>query len=209
MARAALAAAPQDVLGPRFVLGFALLFRGELAESEEHLSAVRAAAERIGDREHLIRSTIYLAMLCRLARRTQPTQDLANEVLAIMSSAPIQEYVGAARAHLAWVASRAGDVTAATDQARAALEAWRQTATVYAFEWMARWPLVGLALGRGDVEEAVGHAARMLDGKQQRLPDPHSAALVAAVLAWGTGGPAPARGHLDVAVSLARSTGHL
>src|SRR5439155_11988890 len=173
--RAVLAASPPDHVGQRFGLGFVLLWRGELAEAEEHLMAAHAAAERIGDRLVLIRSTIYLAMLCRFAARTQATQDLANEVLAIMSAAPILEYVGAAHAHLAWVALRAGDVAIATDNARAALEAWHQTATVYAFEWMARWPLVDLALGRGDVEEAVRHAARMVDEKQQRLPDPHTA----------------------------------
>ena len=107
IARAALAAAPPDFVAPRFELAFTLLWHGELIEAEEHLTAVRAAAERIGDRDHLIRSTIYLATLCRIAGRTQPTQDLANEVLAIMSTAPIQEYVGAAQAHLAWVALRA------------------------------------------------------------------------------------------------------
>jgi tetratricopeptide (TPR) repeat protein len=207
--RAVLAASPPDHVGQRFGLGFLLLWRGELAEAEEHLMADHAAAERIGDRLVLIRSTIYLAMLCRFAARTQATQDLANEVLAIMSAAPILEYVGAAQAHLAWVALRAGDVAIATDNARAALEAWHQTATVYAFEWMARWPLVELALGRGDVEEAVRHAARMLDEKQQRLPDPHTAALDAAVQAWGSASPASARRHLDVAVALARGTGHL
>ncbi|HEY3061389.1 MAG TPA: AAA family ATPase [Chloroflexota bacterium] len=207
--RAALAASPPDLVGQRFGLGFVLLWRGELAEAEEHLMAAHAAAERIGDRLVLIRSTIYLATLCRFRGRSEATHDLANEALEYMAAAPIQEYVGAAQAHLAWSALRAGDVAAATDQARAALEAWRQTATVFAFEWMARWLLVDLALGRGDVEEAVGHAARMLDNTQQRLPDPHTAALDGAVQAWGSGSPASARRQLEVALDLARDTGHL
>jgi ATP/maltotriose-dependent transcriptional regulator MalT len=207
--RAALAASPPDRVGPRFALGFVHLWRGELAEAEEHLVAARVAAERVGDRLFLIRSTIYLTMLRRFLGQAEATRDLANDVLGYMTAAPIPEYVGAAHAHLAWAALRAGDVAAATELARSALEAWRQTATVYAFEWMARWLLVDLALGRGDVEEAVGHAARMLDEKQQRLPDPHTAALDAAVQSWRSGSPESARGHLDVAVALARATGHL
>jgi AAA ATPase domain len=94
-------------------------------------------------------------------------------------------------------------------KACAALEAWRGTATVFAVEWMALWPLSQLALARGDVGEAVAFAAGMLDEKQQRLPDPHAAALDAAVQAWRGGSPASARRHLTVALALARSTGHL
>ena len=119
------------------------------------------------------------------------------------------EYVGVAQAHLAWFALRAGNVEAATDQARAALEGWRLTATAYAMEWMARWPLVELALGRGAIGEAVGHASSMLEETQQRLPDRHTAVLEAAVRAWRDDRHGLARDHLDVAVSLARGTGHL
>src|SRR5439155_314596 len=67
MARAAFAAASADDLGPQFVLGFTLLWRGDLAAAEEHLLASRAAAERMGDKGTIIRCTIYLATLCRFA----------------------------------------------------------------------------------------------------------------------------------------------
>ena len=41
------------------------------------------------------------------------------------------------------------------------------------------------------------------------LPGAAAEFLDAAVQAWGSGSPASARGHLDVALSLARGTGHL
>ena len=51
----------------RGVLGFVLLWRRELSEAEEHLLAVRSMAERIGDLPMLVRTTVYVATLCRLA----------------------------------------------------------------------------------------------------------------------------------------------
>jgi hypothetical protein len=69
--------------------------------------------------------------------------------------------------------------------------------------------LVELAVARGDVGEAVEHAAAMLDDKQQRLPEPLTVALHDAILASQANKPASARGHLVAAMALARGIGHL
>jgi DNA-binding SARP family transcriptional activator len=214
LSRTALHAA--EVAGPsgrdahaRFVLGFVLLWRGELAEAEEHLLAARAAAERAGDTALRIRSIVYLATLNRLARRREAAYALACEALALLRATEILEYVGAAQAHLAWASLRGGDAVAAAEHARVAVEAWRRTASVYPFAWQALWPLVELAVGRADLAEAVRHVSALLDPKQQRLPEPLTDALDAAGLAWQRGTPAAARRHLDVALANARRIGHL
>jgi hypothetical protein len=140
-------------------------------------------ARRFGDLGLLVRATVYLATLCRLADRPEETLQFAHEALALASTAQLAEYVGAARAHLAWLALRAHDSAVATEHARNAIEAWRTPPTVYPFVWQACWPLLELAVAREDLGEAVAHACAMLDNKQQRLPEPLTTALRKAILA--------------------------
>jgi DNA-binding SARP family transcriptional activator len=193
----------------RFIVGFALLWRGALAEAEPELASARALAERNGDITLRMRATIYLATLCRLAGRPEAARQLAVEAMTLAGAGQMPEYVGAALGHLAWVAWRAGDRVAAAEHARAALETWSGISTVYAFFWQARWPLLGLALARGDVAEAIEHASAMLDCQQQRLSQPLTAALDIAVRAWRAGQAAAARARLDDAQALARDIGYL
>jgi len=45
------------------------------------------------------------------------------------------------------------------------------------FEWTARFPLLGVAVARNDVDTATAHAHGMLEQTQQPLPDEIVAAL--------------------------------
>jgi DNA-binding SARP family transcriptional activator len=208
--RAVLEADPGDGEGhAHFMLGFTLLWRGQLGEAREYLTAARVLADRGGDVALRARAGVYLATLARLRGDLDGARQLAEDALSLASAAQMPEYAGAARAHLAWLALRAGDGVGAADQARAALEAWRGIPAHYPFLWLVLWPLLDLAIGRGDVDEAVEHARKMLDREQQRLPDILTDALDEARTAFHSGDIRRARACLLAARGHARRIGYL
>ena len=56
------------------------------------------------------------------------------------------DYAGLARANLAWLAWRIGDLPAVRQEGTVALENWQEAGTVTPFRWLALWPLIGAAL---------------------------------------------------------------
>jgi hypothetical protein len=84
------------------------------------------------------------------------------------------QYVGAAKANLAWVALRDGREAEAEELGKAALGCWAPLANAYAFKWQAVWPLLWLALQRDDLAETTALAEQLLVHSQQ-LPAPSCA----------------------------------
>jgi hypothetical protein len=69
------------------------------------------------------------------------------------------EYIGTARANLAWLAWREGDVSRAEEEGRAALTTWQQLPAGFAscsLQWTALWALMAVALAQGHTAEACG-----------------------------------------------------
>jgi hypothetical protein len=192
-----------------FPLGFVQLWARAFDESEEALTRTRTLAERMGDRALQTRAAVYLATLHRMLHQPEHARPFAEEALALASATQMPEYVGAARGHLAWLALRSGDAIKAAEHARAALDAWRQMRNAYPFFWMALWPLVELAVLRGDVRDAIVHAGAMLDEKQALLPEALTTELEAVIHAWAAGNATLARRQLDAALALARQAGYL
>jgi hypothetical protein len=109
------------------------------------------------------------------------------------------EYVGMARANLAWVAWSEHDLAETEAHGNAALEAYADSVFgVFPWEWTARFPLLALALARGQVAEAREHAQAMVADTQQPLGGPLQTALS------GRG-----RKSLEQAVALAEAAGRL
>jgi eukaryotic-like serine/threonine-protein kinase len=199
---------PGAIATARFGLACALLWHGAFDESEEQMLATLQTAEQRGDAPLQSRCLTYLTMIARRRGRLSETKLLAERSLAVATATQMDDYIGAARANLAWVAWRARSPAAAEEGAAAALQRWSGREYVFPFQWTALLPLAAAALARDDVAEAALRAKALLDPKQQRLPDALAGALEAAIAAWERGETRGAREHLAQALEAAERLGY-
>ena len=186
--RAALAAAEgcsEGVLGwAHFMMGFCLLWHGDLAEAREELEIVLAIAEQVGDLVLRLRALCYLNVTALRGHDTDTVRRLAPETLAAAVALSYPEYVAAATATLAWLAwqeERFEDVIALGEEA---LELWGTTVVAYSWYSLCLWPMIAEHLRTGHIAEAVGLSRRLLAPPQQRLPDDLESLVEAAGSAW-------------------------
>jgi hypothetical protein len=157
-----------------------------------------------GDVTLQARCLAYLLIVARRRGLGGEMVALAQRCLAVAGPARMLNYVGAAEAGLAWVAWRAGATAEAGRLARAALASWARFEQVNPLQWQALWPLLGLALERDEVAEAIDHAGALLRPEQQALPDAVAGPLAAGLAAWAGGQAAAAGAHLAQALATAR-----
>lgn len=188
----------------QFSYGFNLLWYGEYDQAEAELRAALAASELTGDVTLQPRILAYLLAVARRQGRDSEMAALAQRCLAVAWPAQMFNYIGAAEAGLAWVAWRARSTAEAGRLARAALASWQRFEQAYPLQWQALWPLLGLALERDDVAEAVAHAGALLRPEQQVLPDTLAGPLAAGLAAWEGGQVAAAGAHLAQALATAQ-----
>jgi tetratricopeptide (TPR) repeat protein len=162
-----------DIAWARFLLGFSQLWYGDLDGAEKQMQAALTLAERTGDVVHQSRCLTYLTILYRKRGQPAKVRQYASRSLTAATAGQMVEYLGMAKANLAWVAWREGNLAEAEANGRAALELWHQLPAGHsscAFQWTALWPLIGVALLQNQVSEASDFAGALLDGSQQRLP---------------------------------------
>jgi tetratricopeptide (TPR) repeat protein len=193
----------------RFAVGFCRLWRGELEAAEEQLELARRQAERIGDLGLQVLCSTYLAVVWRKRGQVTETRHFSSQGLSVATAAQMPSYAAMAEANLAWVAWREQRISDVQTHGRAALDLWRQLAFAYPFQWTALWPLMDVALTRGQIAEAVDHARALLDPQQQHLPDALVAPLESGLAAWDEGEVGAARSYLQRSVELARELGGL
>ncbi|WP_257462211.1 serine/threonine-protein kinase [Archangium lipolyticum] len=190
----------------RFFLAFALLFHGDLEESERQGLEGLRLAERVGDLTLQSRLLTYLLQVYRRRGLVSEARVWLERSLRVATEARMDDYVGAALATRAWVAWREQRLEDAERDARDAVERWRKLAARYSHfggQWQALLLLLALESRRGEVEEAVERARMMLDPTQIPLPEPLAGALRAALEAWGQGQRQAALEHLRRAVGIA------
>ncbi|MBC8075682.1 MAG: AAA family ATPase [Chloroflexales bacterium] len=192
-----------------FNLGFTLLWRGELDESQAQLQAALALAERIGDVTTQSRCLTYLTVLERKRGNVAAVQTLIGRSVAVATAGQMAEYVGAAHGNAAWVAWRTGDSAAAARLGHAAITRWQALTITYSFEWTARWPLLAVALQRHALPEALEHARHLLAAAQQRPPVALEGLLDQAVQRASMGDMALAHVLLTQALDPAHQHGYL
>jgi tetratricopeptide (TPR) repeat protein len=203
-------AADTDALpAARFQLGGALLFAGDLTAAEREIRAALEWAERSGDISLEGRCLTYLTVIARQGGQLDLVRTYAERSLRVATVGQMPDYIGAAHGNLAWVAWRVGDYAAVHAHGHAALAAWRQLPAGYIFEWVGRWPLIGVALAEGDVVAVIMHARALLDERQQRPPPALEQTLEAAVHVANTSDQAAIHAHLDVVSKSAREQGYL
>ena len=190
---------PVDISRARFNVGFVLVGRGELEDARAELESALQTADRTGDAILRCRCLAYLSTVHRRRRDVRETKRAAEEALEAATEMRMPEYVGMARANLAWVAWREQDLDETEVQGNAALAGYADSVFgFFPWEWTARFPLLALALSRGRVAEAREHAQAMVAETQQPLGGPLEAALS------GRG-----RKSLEGALALAEAAGRL
>ena len=116
-------------------------------------------------------------------------------------------YLGTTSANQAWLHWCDGAWDAAVQEAQAALQRWQ--ALVYPMQWLARLPLLAIALQQGRLDDAIHEAQALLHPEQQQLPTALTAALQAAVDARMQQQSAGSVANLHQALHLAQESGHL
>lgn len=173
--RLALAAAqesgdPEWVNGSVFCLGFCHFWRGEVKEAREHLTSSLREAEKMGLTTDRSRSITYLMATERRAGDVTAAERLIPGVLSAAEAAELPEYAAMAYATACWVAWRAGDLDRAAAEGERALKLWHEIPNSYPCDWMAIWPLIGVALEREEIPRAVELARGLLPLSQNPLP---------------------------------------
>ena len=183
------------VVASDFTLGFCLLWRGKLEEAAAHLDRGLEDARRAGLALFEVRCLVYGLLVMR---RRNDVERARGRLVELESFDELHGYHGLISACAAWVAFRDGDPDAVLHRGEAALGEWGSEGRLGygVFQWTARFPLLGVALGRGDVDLALEHAHAMLDPRQQPLPLEIAAAIETAV---ATGRADDFRSALDVA----------
>ena len=186
--------------------GIALLCSGHLDEAEEQLGQALRVGEQIGGARLQARCLTFLPFIFR--RRGQ-----VEQVRRILTQAQV---IGAARnnsiltGHRAWVAWRDGNLAEAEIAGRTSVEEEPyQQRESNLFQWVGRWPLIGVALAQGKIAAAMNDARLLLDPSQQPPPEHMGALLEAALCAWDAGQQEEAHTLLQQAVPLAEQGGYL
>jgi eukaryotic-like serine/threonine-protein kinase len=198
-----------QVVWAYFCLAFALLFHGDLDEAEQRGLEGLALAEQLGDLTTQSRLLTYLTLLYRTRGQVAETRRFAERSLEVALAARMEDYVGTARANLAWVDWKEQRFSEAEQGARDALALWRKLSYPYPLQGMALWLLLALELSRGALEQSLEHVRAILDPIQQRLPEPLETALQEALRDWGQGLRQQVRAHLERALGLAARSGLL
>ena len=200
---------PSALWWVRFVVGFTLLWHGDLDEATVMLRESLREAERCGDAVARSRSLTYLMVAGRKRGDVDAVRKAIAPVIERAREASLPEYEAMALANRAWVAWRTGEGQKAATDAVAALEMWEALPIGYFFDWMALWPLLAIALAAQRIEQAVEYARRMLPPPQQLLQEPVRATVDNAVHAWDAGRPAETEDLLRQAVRAAGDLGYL
>jgi len=131
--------------------------------------------------------------------------------LEVVETVGMDDYLGAARANLGWVAWRSGNTEQALRETDDALEHWERLRPKYPypFQWLGRLHRIAVAIERGATDAAVSDAMLVLEPLQHRLPDVLTEAFSQAVLAWKTGDERLCDERLHAALNAARANGYL
>jgi class 3 adenylate cyclase/tetratricopeptide (TPR) repeat protein len=172
-----------------FVIGFAQMWRGDLAAAAQQLSEALAMGEQVGDIIMQLRCVTYQALTQRKRGDVDACEEYARRALKDATQMNMTEYVAAAQANLGWVAWRRGDLAAAETRAREALALWHTMPVRYTFDWMAACPLMAVSSRQGAFDDAIANARLVLNPSQQPLPAMIADAGREAVVAWEAGLP--------------------
>jgi DNA-binding SARP family transcriptional activator/DNA polymerase III delta prime subunit len=196
----------------QFYFGFALLWSGKPQEAIEPIQAALDLAETTGDLSLQARCLSYLTVAFRQCGHVEETQHYAAQSLDVTTRAQMPEYIAIAQANQAWLAWHADNLGLCQEFGRLAVEMWQQLPPNHAsapFQWLARFPLIAVALYQENFSLAIDEAVVILDPNQQCLPEALETALIQAIAAWEAGKQHVAPTFLHESIVLAREMHYL
>ncbi len=193
----------------QFLLGFSYLWGDVLEKAEVPLQAALKLAEDIGDVVLQSRCLTYLIVVYRCLGRLEHVRAFIPQSIDVAKTAQLHEYIGMAKANLAWVALQEENVAEVENNGHAALDIWRQLHPYHSsFKWTALWPLIAIRLSEDRTSEAIECVQTMLDPNQKRLPDALAGALESTLHFWDTRDEKSVRSQLTHAMKLAQGLHH-
>ncbi len=189
----------------RFGVGFCQLWKGELEEAEEEIQMALEIANKTGHVEYQARYLTYLTIIYRKQNQSRKCREYATNALHTALAGDMLEYVSTAKANLAWVAYHEGNLPEALAYGQEAMKIWEQSPLVYPFQWTALWPLIGVALSRSQISEAVENIRLMLQPTQQCLPERLTEVLCSTLEQWEGGESKSVTKEINKAIKMAKS----
>jgi hypothetical protein len=195
----------------QYGVGFSLLWNSEPEAAIEPMRTALHLAEQTGDVSLQARCLAYLAIAQRQCNRREEARQYAERGFEVAKLAHMPEYMAMARANQAWIAwPEAPD--ASQELADEALEFWRQLPAGHAsapFQWLARWPLIAIAVHQNQLPLAIENVRAVLDPSQQRLPQALVSHLEQTMEAWDKGNLDSVHALLQQSVTLAQQMHYL
>jgi len=204
----------RDWYDGRFTVGLVRLMGGpdECAEAVALLATLAQEMEQIGDALLESRVLTYLAIAHRRLGDTEAVRSAALAALRAAELASQWQYIGAARACLAWVDWRTGQRAAAASMAETARADWRKTVHDFPFHWLATLVLLDLARADESNESMPtlrGLVSDLLARGQQMFAEPIQTALASASAACEAGEPRATLATVDRFLALVAQAGYL
>jgi eukaryotic-like serine/threonine-protein kinase len=198
-----------ELAWPQFMLGFSLLWHGDLEKAEEALQVTLHITELTGDVTTQSRCLTYLTVTYRKCGDVENVLKYAARSLEVAAIGQMIEYTSMAQANQAWAARRQGKLLEAKELGMAAWETMQKTIQSQMFAWVAVWPLLGLSLAQNQITDAVDFVRKLLAPTTQPQPEALAAPLQAAIQAWEQGKTEQAAAALHQAAKLAEPLGYL
>jgi tetratricopeptide (TPR) repeat protein len=195
-----------------FMQGFVYLWHHDLEIAQDEMQMALSLSRQIGDITIESRILTYLTVCYRMRGFVEEARDMAVQSEEAAARAGMLEYQGTARANLAWVFWRQGDLHEARKKALDALDQWQKIPAVHAscsFKWTALFPLIAIAILEGQFEEAMEYDRMLLGPVQMRLPDPLEEASNEAIHCWDGKNPEEALIQIKRSLELAKDYGYL
>jgi eukaryotic-like serine/threonine-protein kinase len=165
-------------------LGFDLLLAGRVVEAIAEMKQAAELANTLGNIPLQSQYFTYVSVAYRFRGDAPRVREAVEKLIPLVQQANNRTYLGVAEAQQAWLAWEQGDNATAETHGRAALVHWRSLEAVYPMQWLARLPLLAIALKgvtAAAVVEVQEHARAILAPAQQRLPEDLTTALEATV----------------------------
>lgn len=193
----------------RFVRGLIQVWREDFGDAIEHFNPALEFAERVGDIALQARCLTYRTVAYRRIGDVARTRADAGRTISVASQIGMPEYVAMAKANIAWVEWRNGDIQKSEVAAAEALELWHAMEDPYGFDWMAVWPLVAISFARDDVRGAIDQLKGLFGPHQHPIPDELAEVSRRAIAAAESGDTDGAVAKLRRALEIADKIGHL
>lgn len=202
-----LSGSPTELAFDHFMYGFTFFWHANLAAAEKEMLENLAYTTKIGDMPNRILCANYLAVIYRMRRDLARVRDYGAQTRDLAMAVGVPFYGEIAKLNLAWADWREGNDAQIE---HAALDALKPMGpTHFPAQWLARAPLIALALKGGELETAVAHTRALFD-ESQNPPVPQLAtAYQNALNAWDAGDASRTHILLKNAIRLADELGFL